>query len=92
MDEEEESQYDNDGARLSWDVLKMKIRRESIRYSFGTAKIRNKFKKNLQKEIKEVETCLAESTTPNQIDMDNFLALKKELEDFEKEKFNGAIL
>jgi exonuclease III len=82
---------DNEDPKLTWDTLKMKIRRETINYSIRKAKLQKKERKKLKEQLSKLET---EISAPNvsRDTVDLYNVTKSEWEMNEKELTRGAIL
>jgi hypothetical protein len=82
---------DNEDPRLTWDTLKMKIRRETINYSIRKSKLKAQEREELKNNLKKLEI---EITNPNvsRDTVDLYSMAKNEWEMNEKELTRGAIL
>ena len=78
--------------KLRWDVLKMIIRRETIRFSTAKAKNTRKYRDALQQQLRSIEDELSQLDEHNEDLEDQYRALKEDWEMLEKDKMNGAIL
>ena len=78
--------------RLTWDVMKMQLRRETIDYSIRRSKKKKKHRAELMEEIQTLERELSETEHPSDELTGNYHSLKDDWEALEKEKLNAAIM
>jgi exonuclease III len=77
--------------RLTWDTLKMILRRETISYSKRKAKHRRKERKKLVKDLEELEEKITDPHVSQDI-LDLYKSKMEEWKQFEREATRGAIL
>jgi len=81
-----------DDDRLTWEYVKMCIRRETIQYSINRKKRLEQERNLLVFELNTLEIKISDSTVINENDVYLYQSLKKDLDDLESEKINGQIL
>ena len=78
--------------RLEWDVIKMIVRRETVRHSIHRAKKQREQRESLLDEIKSLEEQLVNESETNPDTIQQYHMANEDLDKLEKEKLNGAIL
>jgi len=78
--------------RLSWEYVKMCIRRETIRYSVARKKRLDADRNNIMLQLADLETKLAKVQSVDDKLLYEYESVKKDYEMLEKEKIDGAIL
>jgi len=79
-------------ARLSWDVLKMEIRRETVIFSVRRARKIREYRDKLLEDLQQAEINLDKGTLDDEELLQTYNSLKEEWESSESERLAGAIL
>ena len=63
--------------RLYWDILKMQLWRETVRYAVNSARKNKQHSTDLEEEITQLEHCISEEELPNKEVIETYNSVKK---------------
>jgi exonuclease III len=89
IEESKKEQNNIEDKGLAWEVVKLKIRSFSVPYCINKKKKRNKYRKNLEIELENLQNELDKNSS--ELTLENFKTIKNELEKMDKEHINSII-